>query len=82
MAVNFTNVMNNITTMLAWAAGGIGAMGVIWSLIQLGLAVRSDDSNEKNKATIGLVGSGVILAVGILIGTVGSTWFAPPTFTP
>jgi len=73
-------VIDNMVEFLAWGVGIIGGMIAIFGLITLGLAFSADNAAEKQKAIMMIVGGIIVVAVGVLIGTVGPQILTPPSF--
>jgi hypothetical protein len=74
------SIINSVISFLSWGVGGIGGFLAIFGIVTLGIGFSGDNASEKQKGIIGLVGGIIVIGAAILIGTIGPTLIAPPTF--
>ena len=64
-------MLTTVIEFLAWGIGAIGGFLMLFGLVTFGIAFSQDNSAEKTKGILGIVGGAIVIAVGVLIGTVG-----------
>ena len=73
-------VIDAVISFLAWGVGGIGGFLAIFGIVTLGIGFSGDNASEKQKGIIGLVGGIIVIGAAILIGAIGPSLIAAPTF--
>lgn len=56
-----------IVTIMQWIAGMIGAVLLVWGIIQLVLAIRNEDGDSKSRAIMLIIVSIALIAIGVAI---------------
>lgn len=73
-----TEFLGTAIEFLAWGVGAIGGFLILFGLVTFGMAFSQDNAAEKTKGILGIVGGAIVIAVGVLIGTVGVNLIGTP----
>jgi len=73
-------VVDNAVDFLAWGVGAIGVLIALFGLVTLGIGFSGDNASEKQKGIFAIVGGIIVIAAGVLIGTVAGDLISAPSF--
>ncbi len=65
-AAEITNALGNLRSLIQTVAIGIGAVLLIWNVIQLAIAIQSHDASQRAQSFIGIAAAVLIAAAGTI----------------